>query len=51
MENGQVTIFVRQALLYYALKRLGLDTDPAARKPQDQQIVLLNDKAIRGAVQ
>jgi predicted DNA-binding transcriptional regulator YafY len=51
MNNGQVTIFVRQALLYYALKRLGLDTDPAARKPQDQQIVLLNEKAIRGAVQ
>jgi hypothetical protein len=24
------------------LKRLGLDTDPAARRPQDQQIVLLN---------
>jgi hypothetical protein len=51
MNNGQVTILVRQALLYYALKRLGLDTDPAARKPQDQQIVLLNDKAIRGADQ
>jgi hypothetical protein len=51
MNNGQVTILVRQALLYYALKRLGLDTDPAARKPQDQQIVLLNNEAIRGAVQ
>jgi hypothetical protein len=33
---------VRRALLYYALRRLGLDTDPAAREPQDQQIVLLN---------
>lgn len=41
MENGSVTIPVRRALLYYALKRLGLDTDPAARKPQDQQIILL----------
>lgn len=51
MNNGQVTILVRQALLYYALKRLGLDTDPAARKPQDQQIVLLNKEAIRGAAQ
>lgn len=51
MNNGQVTILVRQALLYYALKRLGLDTDPTARKPQDQQIVLLNEKAIRGAAQ
>lgn len=42
MDNGSVTIPVRRALLYYALKRLGLDTDPAARKPQDQQIVLCN---------
>lgn len=43
MKNGRVTIPVRRALLYYALKRLGLDTDPSARKPQDQQIVILND--------
>jgi hypothetical protein len=42
MQDGRVTIPVRRALLYYALKRLGLDTDPAARRPQDQQIVLLN---------
>lgn len=42
MTDGQVTIPVRRALLYYALKRLGLDTDPTARRPQDQQIVLLN---------
>ena len=42
MENGSVTIPVRRALLYYALKRLGLDTDPAAREPQDQQIILIN---------
>jgi hypothetical protein len=43
MENGSVTIPVRRALLYYALKRLGLDTDPSARKPQDQQIVLIGN--------
>jgi hypothetical protein len=42
MANGSVTIPVRRALLYYALKRLGLDTAPSARKPQDQQIILLN---------
>ena len=42
MTDGQVNIPVRRALLYYALKRLGLDTDPTARRPQDQQIVLLN---------
>jgi predicted DNA-binding transcriptional regulator YafY len=46
MQDGSVKIPVRHALLYYALKRLGLDTDPGARKPQDQQIVLLNREAI-----
>lgn len=46
MQNGRVVIPVRRALLYYALKRLGLDTDPAARAPHDQQIVLLNRDAI-----
>ncbi|EDM71444.1 hypothetical protein RAZWK3B_14524 [Roseobacter sp. AzwK-3b] len=42
MEEGRAQISVRRALLFYALKRLGLDTDPSARRPQDQQIVLLN---------
>ena len=42
MRAGKAKIIVRRALLYYALRRLGLDTDPCARKPQDQQIVLLN---------
>lgn len=42
MRGGRAKIKVRKALLYYALRRLGLDTDPSARKPQDQQIVLLN---------
>lgn len=42
MEGGRAEIPVKNALLYYALKRLGLDTDPLARRPQDQQIVLLN---------
>ena len=46
MRRGRATIPVRKALLYYALKRLGLDTDPSARRPQDQQIVLLNKSAI-----
>lgn len=49
MQNGRVVIPVRRALLYYALKRLGLDTDPAARKPQDQQIILLNTNDVPGA--
>ena len=42
MRGGKAKIKVRKALLYYALRRLGLDTDPAARQPRDQQIVLLN---------
>jgi len=46
MRGGSTKIKVRKALLYYALRRLGLDTDPSARKPQDQQIVLLNREAI-----
>lgn len=46
MRGGKAKITVRKALLYYARKRLGLDTDPAARRPQDQQIVLLNANAL-----
>jgi hypothetical protein len=48
MDDGRAQIPVRQALLFYALKRLGLDTDPAARRPQDQQIVLVNRNDIFG---
>jgi hypothetical protein len=39
---------VQIAPLYYALKRLGLGTDPGAQRPQDQQIVLLNREAVIG---
>jgi predicted DNA-binding transcriptional regulator YafY len=46
MQAGKAEIKVRRALLYYTLKRLGLDTDPAARQPQDQQIVLLNREVL-----
>lgn len=49
MRGGKAKIKVRRALLYYVLRRLGLDTDPAARKPQDQQIVLLNREVIHEA--
>lgn len=41
-ERGLAEITVKRSMLYYALKRLGLDTDPSARRPQDQQIVLVN---------
>ena len=42
MHGGRTKIKVRKALLYYALRILGLDTEPSAREPQDQQIILLN---------
>jgi hypothetical protein len=48
MRGGRAQIQIRKALRYYALRRLGLDTDPAARKPQDQQIVLLEEPAAAG---
>lgn len=47
MRAGKAKIKVRGAFLYYALKRLGLDTDPAARLPQDQQIILLNTEVLK----
>lgn len=49
MRGGRARIQVRKALRYYALKRLGLDIDPYAREPQDQQIVLLAESASAGA--
>lgn len=47
MKAGKTEIRVRRALLYYALRRLGLDTDPAARRPEDQQIVLTETTKLR----
>lgn len=48
MKGDKAEIKVRRALLYYALRRLGLDTDPNVRKPHEQQIVLLNRDALTG---
>lgn len=42
MRDGKAKIKVRRALLYYALKRLGLDSNAATRPPQEQQIVLVS---------
>ncbi|TCP38813.1 hypothetical protein [Rhodovulum marinum] len=50
MEEGVARIPVRRALLHYALKRLGLDTDPDARAPRDQQIVLVNRDEVMAAL-
>lgn len=46
MQGSTAKISVQRALVYYFLKRLGVDTDPAARQPQDQQIVLLNREVL-----
>jgi hypothetical protein len=46
MRGGGAKIKVGRELLYYALRRLGLYTDPCARKPKDRQTVLLNREAI-----
>jgi hypothetical protein len=40
--RGSIRIRVRRALLFYALKRLGLDVPEDARPPHEQHIVLLN---------
>jgi len=42
MKDGRARIRVRRALLFYALRRLGLDLDPDTRPPQEQHIVLVN---------
>jgi len=41
MTEGEVNLTCRQALLFYALKRLGLD-DHLSQRPEAQQIVLKN---------
>jgi len=46
MSGGKAKVRVRRAFLYYTLKRLGLDGDAAARRPQDQQIILLNPQVL-----
>jgi hypothetical protein len=45
MSGGQVSLVCRQALLFYVLNHLGLNTEPA-RKPEAQQVVLKNRAAV-----
>lgn len=49
ISKGTAKIRVRRALLFYALRRLGLDLDPDARSPQEQHIVLVNRAEIERA--
>jgi hypothetical protein len=48
MRAGKAKIPVRKALLYDALKRMILNTNPNPRRPADQRIVLLNREMIFG---
>lgn len=50
MVRGKFELRVRRAFLFYTLKRLGLDTDPSIRRPQDQHIVLLNRSEVEAAL-
>jgi hypothetical protein len=44
------TIQVRRALLFYALRRFGLDAAGAARPPSERHIVLVNRTEVSGAM-
>ena len=50
MDGGSAKLSVRRCMLYYALRRLGLDTDPSARRAQEQHIVLVNAQEVFGAL-
>jgi len=49
MKGGVAVIRVRRAVLFYALRRLGLDVPENTRPPQEQHIVLLNRAEIEAA--
>ncbi|MEP2186453.1 MAG: transcriptional regulator, partial [Roseibium sp.] len=50
MKDGTAEVAVRKCLLFYNLRRLGLDTSCDTRAPQDQQIVLVNRSEVRAAL-
>ena len=46
MPEGVRAISISRAFLYYFLKHMGLDDDPKRKRPEDQQIVLVNRKEV-----
>jgi hypothetical protein len=48
MVEGAAEVNVKKCLLFYTLKRLGLDIAPDTRHPQDQHIVLVNPVEVQG---
>jgi hypothetical protein len=49
LRGSSASIKVRRALLFYALKRLGLDVSPDARPAREQHIVLVNRDDVEAA--
>lgn len=47
MQKGRLVISVRKALQFYTKLRLGLDLDGKARSPEDQHIVLVDERSSR----
>lgn len=47
MQKGRLVITVRRALQFYTKIRLGLDLDGQARAPEDQHIVLVEERAVK----
>lgn len=47
MQKGRLVITVRKALQFYTKIRLGLDLDGQARAPEDQHIVLVEERAVK----
>lgn len=50
MVEGTAEVPVRKCLLFYNLKRLGVDADPDAQRPQNQHIVLVNRSEVQSAL-
>ncbi len=50
MRNRQVSVELRLALLYYFLKRLGLDFNEQSREAREQHVVLANPDSVRAAL-
>jgi hypothetical protein len=49
IRGASISLRVRRALLFYALRRLGLDASAAVRPAQEQHIVLLNRAEVEAA--
>ena len=46
MHRGKLVVTVRKALQFYTKLRLGLDLDGKARAPEDQHIVLVEERVL-----